>query len=487
MYTKCTITFSGHRYEIDDDPGRVDPATAVAFLTTQAYWARWRPAAVIAEQIRTAWRVIGAYDETGAMVGFARASSDGLSRAYLADVYVLPAHRGAGLGKAIVRAMIEDGPGAGLAWMLHTADAHGLYRQFGFAAPDSMYLERPGQASAAPVSPDPLDTGTLVGQHVRLEPLGYHHMDGIAAAAAGGGDLYRWVNYLVPSDPGTARRFVEIALGFRDRRAAVPYAVVRNADDTVIGSTRFHQLDYWPWADAGAPKDDARIPDTAEIGWTWLNRNSLRTGANTEMKRLMLSLAFETWGVATVCLHADARNERSRAAIERIGARFEGILRGHRLAADLTPRDSARYSVTMAEWPEVKQRLEKLSDRGLGSAYGDRTWPRRWPAVAARDRDVQRPGPARPGARRRERADQQRHVRAGGPHLLAFARRRPSAVRPARPRHGRLPRWRPSRGDRRRHRLRPSRGGPLARRRPGLLHAAHRGLARYHPLAGRGE
>lgn len=80
------------------------------------------------------------------MVGFARAFADGVS-AYLADVYVLPAHRGAGLGKAIVRAMIDDGPGAEFRWMLHTADAHGLYRQFGFTEPDGRYMERPGRWS----------------------------------------------------------------------------------------------------------------------------------------------------------------------------------------------------------------------------------------------------------------------------------------------------------------------------------------------------
>ncbi|MGD0554082.1 MAG: GNAT family N-acetyltransferase [Streptosporangiaceae bacterium] len=366
MSTKRTITFSGRRYEIDDDPARVDPDAAVAFLTTEAYWARWRTAEVIKEQIRAAWRVIGAYDETGAMVGFARAFGDGMS-AYLSDVYVLPQHRGTGLGKVIVTAMIEDGPGAEFRWMLHTSDAHGLYRQSGFAAPDSRYLERPSSraivAEAETPAGDPLDTGTLTGDHVRLEPLGYQHSSGILAAAQGGGDLYKWVSYLVPADPDRVRQFIEVALRSRDQRTAVPYAVVRNADDTVIGSTRFHYLDYWPWQDAGLPKDDPRVPDVCEIGWTWLSKDAIRTAANTEMKRLMFGYAFETWGVESVCLHADARNERSRAAIERTGAKFEGILRAHRLAADLTPRDSARYSVTAAEWPQVKQHLQKLTQR----------------------------------------------------------------------------------------------------------------------------
>ena len=132
---------SAGSYELDDDPRRVDAGAAADFLTTQAYWARWRSRELIERQIASAWRVVGAYDQAAAMVGFARAFSDEAS-AYLADVYVLPAHRGAGLGKAIVRMMIDDGPGAGLRWMLHTRDAHGLYSQFGFSPPDDRYLER---------------------------------------------------------------------------------------------------------------------------------------------------------------------------------------------------------------------------------------------------------------------------------------------------------------------------------------------------------
>ena len=129
-------------YEVDDDPGRVDAGAAVEFLLTEAYWGRQRDADLIVRQIREAWRVVGVYDATGAMVGFARAFGDGTS-AYLSDVYVLPGHRGAGLGKAIMRAMIDEGPGADYRWMLHTSDAHGLYRQFGFDEPDTRYLERP--------------------------------------------------------------------------------------------------------------------------------------------------------------------------------------------------------------------------------------------------------------------------------------------------------------------------------------------------------
>ena len=339
--------------EIDDDPGRVDTEAAVAFLTTEAYWGKWRGAQDIKDQIAEAWRVVGAYDRDGAMVGFARAFGDG-GAAYLADVYVLAEHRGAGLGQAIVRMVIEDGPGTGWRWMLHTSDAHGLYRRFGFARPSGRYLERPPRGDA-PV-PEPT-AGTLVGKLVRLEPLGHQHVTGLVAAAADGAELYRWS--AVPQDEAQVRAYVEGAIAARDDGTAVPFAVVRAADDTVIGSTRLFDLDYWAWPDG----QDRTGPDTCEIGYTWLSPKAIRTGANTEMKRLMLTHAFDVWRVRSVSLHTDARNQRSRQAMERIGARFEGVLRAHRLGTDLRPRDSARFSVTADEWPAVRQHLEHLATR----------------------------------------------------------------------------------------------------------------------------
>ncbi len=132
-------------YELDDDPQRVDRAVVTEFLTTEAYWGRWRRREEIERQLDTAWRVIGAYQRsTGEMVGFARAFSDGVAAAYLADLFVLRAHRGRGLGRQLVRAMIDDGLGAKMRWMLHTADAHDLYADYGFGPPDETYLERPG-------------------------------------------------------------------------------------------------------------------------------------------------------------------------------------------------------------------------------------------------------------------------------------------------------------------------------------------------------
>ncbi len=140
-------------YEIDDDGGRVDLDVVWGYLSTQAYWGRWRQRADVEAQVALAWRVVGAYRAAdGAMAGFARAFSDGVANAYLADVFVLPEHRGHGLGVAIVEAMVARGPGARMRWMLHTADAHGLYARFGFAPPDETYLERPRPDESARVS-----------------------------------------------------------------------------------------------------------------------------------------------------------------------------------------------------------------------------------------------------------------------------------------------------------------------------------------------
>ncbi|HVT70851.1 MAG TPA: GNAT family N-acetyltransferase [Trebonia sp.] len=131
-------------WELDDDPARVDRDAVWQFLSTQAYWGRFRTRDDFERQLASAWRMVGAYETAGGrQAGFARAVSDGVAFAYLADVFVVPDARGAGLGKELVETMIERGPGAGFRWALHTADAHGLYRRYGFAEPDGMYLERP--------------------------------------------------------------------------------------------------------------------------------------------------------------------------------------------------------------------------------------------------------------------------------------------------------------------------------------------------------
>ena len=140
------VIFSIDGYEIDDDPGRIDRDTVWEFLSTEAYWGTTRGRADFEAQLASAWRVVGAYETaTGRQVGFARAISDGVATAYLSDVFILPAARGGGLGRELVATMIDRGPGSGFRWSLHTRDAHELYRKFGFAEPDSRYMERPGR------------------------------------------------------------------------------------------------------------------------------------------------------------------------------------------------------------------------------------------------------------------------------------------------------------------------------------------------------
>jgi GNAT superfamily N-acetyltransferase len=131
-------------YELDDNPDRIPRDAVWAWLSADAYWGRWRTRADVDAQLDSAWRVVGAYRAgTDQLVGFARAASDGVGFAYLADVFVVHEHQGRGLGKRLLHTMIEDGPGAEFRWVLFTADAHGLYEQFGFAEPDATAMVRP--------------------------------------------------------------------------------------------------------------------------------------------------------------------------------------------------------------------------------------------------------------------------------------------------------------------------------------------------------
>ena len=127
--------------ELDDDPGRVDLDAVHAFLSQEAYWALGRSRETVERLVREAQRVVGLY-EGDVQVGFCRAATDGVSFVYLADVYVLPEHRGRGLGCELVREMVEHGPYAHLKWLLHTADAHELYARFGFGRPHERVMER---------------------------------------------------------------------------------------------------------------------------------------------------------------------------------------------------------------------------------------------------------------------------------------------------------------------------------------------------------
>lgn len=134
-------------FDFDDDPTRIDRDAVWQWLSTDAYWGRWRTRGDLEAQLDSAWRVVGAYrSDTGALVGFARAVSDGVGFAYLADVYVLPEHEGQGVATRMLSRMIDEGPGSDFRWVLFTKDAHTLYEKFGFASPDETAMVRPAAA-----------------------------------------------------------------------------------------------------------------------------------------------------------------------------------------------------------------------------------------------------------------------------------------------------------------------------------------------------
>jgi RimJ/RimL family protein N-acetyltransferase len=196
-------------------------------------------------------------------------------------------------------------------------------------------------------------TGELVlaGRHVRLEPLTMDHADALLAASSEDRAAYEWTR--VPEGAAGVVAYIDEALADQAARRRIPLATVWLDEDRVVGSTSFFP-EWWVWAEAS----DA--PDAVEIGATWLAASAQRTAVNTEAKLLMMTHAFEVWGVQRLSLKTDARNGRSRAAIERLGARFEGVLRRHMPAYGPGGgvRDSAHFSVMPDEWPAVKARLE---------------------------------------------------------------------------------------------------------------------------------
>jgi RimJ/RimL family protein N-acetyltransferase len=175
------------------------------------------------------------------------------------------------------------------------------------------------------------------------------------AAARGPRDTFSFTT--VPSDEGEAATYVGTALRAHADEKVLPFATVDRAAGRVVGSTRFLNVEFWDWPRDSPYQRGADRPDVVEIGATWLAPSAQRTAINTEAKLLMLTHAFETWRVHRVSLVTDARNMRSRNAILRLGARFDGVLRAVRVAADFTIRDTAAYSILDSEWPEVKAGL----------------------------------------------------------------------------------------------------------------------------------
>ena len=202
----------------------------------------------------------------------------------------------------------------------------------------------------------------LEGRHVRLEPLGVGHARDLLAAASGPRQTYAFTT--VPSDEPSMTGYIEAALRDQEAGRALPFATVARATGRVVGSTRFGNIEFWPWPPGNANQRGEDAPDAAEIGWTWLAVDAQRTPVNTEAKLLMLGHAFDVWRVHRVSLMTDARNERSRRAILRLGARFDGVIRQQRPGSDGTIRDTAAFSILDHEWPMVKQQLQsRLNQR----------------------------------------------------------------------------------------------------------------------------
>ncbi|WP_324273328.1 GNAT family protein [Blastococcus brunescens] len=203
----------------------------------------------------------------------------------------------------------------------------------------------------------------LAGTSVRLEPLAMGHAPGLAAAAAEDRSSYAFT--AVPDGPGQAEEYVRAALAEQAGGRVLPFAVVRTRDDAVVGSTRFLDLDVVGYPGVVVPDDD-RPPNVGEIGSTWYAASVQRTAVNTKVKLLLLGHAFDVWQVLRVTLKTDARNQRSRTAIERLGGRFEGIRRAHTTATDGTVRDSAYYSIVRTEWPGVRGGLLRRLEHWAG-------------------------------------------------------------------------------------------------------------------------
>jgi len=202
---------------------------------------------------------------------------------------------------------------------------------------------------------------TLEGQHARLEPLSLNHVDALLAVASGPRDTYGFTT--VPGSEAEMRRYVETALRERAERRAMPFATIDRMRGRVVGSTRFGHIEFWTWPAGNPHQRGEALPDVVEIGWTWLGAEAQRTAINTEAKLLMFCHAFEVWRVHRVSLVTDARNARSRAAIERLGARLDGVLRANRPAADGSVRDTACYSIIDREWPDVRANLASRLER----------------------------------------------------------------------------------------------------------------------------
>jgi len=193
----------------------------------------------------------------------------------------------------------------------------------------------------------------LHGRHVTLEPLAREHAGPLLDAANASRTMYEFT--IVPADLAAMEAYIETALLELARGESIPF-VVRDGAGTVSGSTRFMRIEHWTWPGLPASPQPSG-PDAVEIGFTWYAERVQRTALNTEAKLLLCAHAFEHWQVRRVTWKTHMNNARSRRAIERLGARFEGVLRATGPAADGSVRDTAYYSMLASEWPDARQKL----------------------------------------------------------------------------------------------------------------------------------
>ncbi|WP_276356065.1 GNAT family N-acetyltransferase [Cohnella caldifontis] len=208
-----------------------------------------------------------------------------------------------------------------------------------------------------------LSSITLRGRLVCLEPMTSDHVHDLCAAASEDRSSYGYT--YVPNGLEDTRRYIEIALSDYAKGRAIPFVVRHIETGRLVGSTRFLDLEVFSWPPPwppgvanGSSPTDSNPPTVAEIGSTWYSASFQRTGVNTECKLLLLTHAFETWKTIRVTLKTDARNLRSRTAIQRLGAVFEGIRRAHVPASDGGIRDTAYFSILAEEWPAVRANLQ---------------------------------------------------------------------------------------------------------------------------------
>ena len=219
----------------------------------------------------------------------------------------------------------------------------------GFGAP--AFIVAGVSAAGSPTPSPPLSAadlrGRFVGRRVVVEPLAAEHEAGLVEAAVAP-EMFQWMPVDMASSRDALHEWVATTLAATQAGSEVPYTIRDRNSGRVLGSTRFLALSL----------EHLR----AEIGWTWISREAWGTGVNVETKLLLLEHAFEPVGLRRVEFKTDARNERSRGALEALGAQFEGIFRKHMVVRDGGPRDSAYYSVIDDDWPALKPALQARLD-----------------------------------------------------------------------------------------------------------------------------